>query len=82
MIDKMVKMNNFNGRKVELREGEDINRALRKFKNKVEDSGIMDELRKREFFEKPTTERKRRHGAAVNRYKKKLEKERLPTKLY
>lgn len=82
MIDKKVKMNNFNGRKVELREGEDINRALRKFKNKVEDSGIMDELRKREFFEKPTTERKRRHGAAVNRYKKKLEKERLPTKLY
>ena len=64
------------------RESEDINRALRKFKNKVEDSGIMDELRKREFFEKPTTERKRRHGAAVNRYKKKLEKERLPTKLY
>ena len=48
-------MNNFNGRRVELREGEDINRALRKFKNKVEDSGIMDELRKREFFEKPTT---------------------------
>jgi small subunit ribosomal protein S21 len=75
-------MNNFNGRKVELRDGEDINRALRKFKNKVEDSGILDELRKREFFEKPTTERKRRHGAAVNRYKKKLEKERLPTKLY
>jgi small subunit ribosomal protein S21 len=82
MIDKKVKMNNFNGRRVELRDGEDINRALRKFKNKVEDSGIMDELRKREFFEKPTTERKRRHGAAVNRYKKKLEKERLPTKLY
>jgi small subunit ribosomal protein S21 len=82
MIDKKVKMNNFNGRRVELREGEDINRALRKFKNKVEDSGIMDELRKREFFEKPTTERKRRHGAAVNRYKKKLEKEKLPTKLY
>lgn len=75
-------MNNFNGRRVELREGEDVGRALRKFKKKVDDSGILDELRKREFFEKPTTERKRRHGAAVNRYKKKLEKERLPEKLY
>lgn len=75
-------MNNFNGRKVFLRDDEDVNKALRKFKKKVDDSGILDELRKREFFEKPTTERKRKHGAAVNRYKKKLEKERLPTKLY
>lgn len=75
-------MNKFEGRRVNLREDEDIGRALRKFKRKVDDSGILDELRKREFFEKPTTERKRRHGAAVNRYKKKLEKERLPTKLY
>ena len=77
-----MKMNKFEGRRVNLREDEDIGRALRKFKRKVDDSGILDELRKREFFEKPTTERKRRHGAAVNRYKKKLEKERLPTKLY
>lgn len=77
-----MKMNNFNGRKVVLREDEDVNRALRKFKKKVDDSGILDDLRKKEFFEKPTTERKRKHGAAVNRYKKKLEKEKLPTKLY
>lgn len=75
-------MNNFNGRKVILREDEDVGRALRKFKKKVDDSGILDELRKREFYEKPTTERKRRHGAAVNRFKKKIEKEQLPKKLY
>lgn len=77
-----VTMNNFNGRRVFLKEDEDINRALRKFKKKIDDSGILDDLRTKEFFEKPTTERKRKHGAAVNRYKKKLEKERLPTKLY
>jgi small subunit ribosomal protein S21 len=75
-------MNNFNGRKVFLREDEDVGRALRKFKKKVDDSGILDELRRREFYEKPTTERKRKHGAAVNRYQKKLEKEQLPKKLY
>jgi small subunit ribosomal protein S21 len=72
----------FLGNKVILKEYEDINRALRRFKNKVEESGLLDELRKREFYEKPTTERKRKRGAAINRFKKKLEKEQLPPKLY
>ena len=75
-------MNMFLGNKVILKEYEDINRALRRFKNKVEESGLLDELRKREFYEKPTSERKRKHGAAINRFKKKLEKEQLPPKLY
>jgi small subunit ribosomal protein S21 len=72
----------FFGNKVTLKEYEDINRALRRFKNKVEESGLLDELRKREFYEKPTSERKRKRGAAINRFKKKLEKEQLPPKLY
>ena len=75
-------MNMFFGNKVTLKEYEDINRALRRFKNKVEESGLLDELRKREFYEKPTSERKRKRGAAINRFKKKLEKEQLPPKLY
>jgi len=75
-------MNMFLGNKVILKEYEDINRALRRFKNKVEESGLLDELRKREFYEKPTAERKRKRGAAINRFKKKLEKEQLPPKLY
>jgi len=75
-------MSMFPGNKVVLKEYEDINRALRRFKNKVEESGLLDELRKREFYEKPTTERKRKRGAAINRFKKKLEKEQLPPKLY
>ena len=75
-------MNMFLGNKVILKEYEDINRALRRFKNKVEESGLLDDLRKREFYEKPTTERKRKRGAAINRFKKKLEKEQLPPKLY
>jgi len=75
-------MNMFLGNKVILKEYEDVNRALRRFKNKVEESGLLDELRKREFYEKPTSERKRKRGAAINRFKKKLEKEQLPPKLY
>jgi small subunit ribosomal protein S21 len=68
--------------KVYVREGEDAIRALRRFKKKVEDNGVLESLRKKEFYEKPTTKRKRKKAAAVQRYKKKLEKEQLPKKLY
>jgi small subunit ribosomal protein S21 len=70
------------GLKVVLKENENINQALKRFKRKVEDSGVLDTLREKEFYEKPTTKRKRMKSAAVNRYKKKLEKEQLPVKLY
>jgi len=70
------------GLKVVLKENENINQALKRFKRKVEDSGVLDTLREKEFYEKPTTARKRKKSAAVNRYKKKLEKEQLPVKLY
>ena len=60
---------------VTVRDGENINQSLRRFKRKVEDSGKLEVLRKKEFYEKPTTERKRKAGAAKARYRKKLEKE-------
>jgi small subunit ribosomal protein S21 len=65
-----------------VKEGEDINRALRRFKNKVVDSGKLDDLRAKEFYEKPTTERKRKKGAAKARWRKQMEKEQLPKKMY
>lgn len=68
--------------KIVVKDHEDINRALRRFKKKVEESGVLEDLRKKEFFEKPTAERKRKKGAAINRYKKKLEKEQLPPRQY
>jgi small subunit ribosomal protein S21 len=61
---------------------DDVNRALKKLKNKVEESGKLKDLQKKEFYEKPTTERKRKKSAAIARYKKKLEKEQLPKKMY
>lgn len=70
------------GTHVILKEGEDINRAIRRFKNKVEDSGILKTIQKKEFYEKPTTERKRKKAAGRARFLKKLEKEQLPKKLY
>lgn len=61
---------------------DNVERALRKFKKKIQESGLMDELRQRETYEKPTTERKRLKGAARARWRKKLRDQQLPKKLY
>ena len=59
-----------------------VEKALRKFKKKVTESGLLQELREREFYEKPTTARKKAAGSARRRWKKKLASEQLPKKLY
>jgi small subunit ribosomal protein S21 len=61
---------------------DNVERALRKFKKKIQESGLMDELRRRETYEKPTTERKRLKSAARARWRKKLRDQQLPKKLY
>jgi len=70
------------GTGVSVREGENINQALRRFKRKIDDSKLLDTLRSKEFFEKPTTERKRKKDAARARLRKKLRDQQLPPKLY
>ena len=49
--------------------------ALRRFKRSCEKAGILSEVRRREFYEKPTQERKRKQAAAVKRHLKKLARE-------
>ena len=56
--------------------------ALRKFKKKVEESGILEAVKENMFYEKPTTQRKRAKGAAKARWRKKLKNDQLPPKLY
>jgi small subunit ribosomal protein S21 len=48
----------------------------------VQDSGLLQELRDRETYEKPTTVRKRKKSAAKNRWRKQLASQQLPKKLY
>jgi len=60
---------------VRVREGENPEYALRRFKRSCEKAGILPELRRREFYEKPTAERKRKKAAAVKRHLKKLARE-------
>ena len=59
-----------------------VEKALRKFKKKIQEDGLLDELRARETYEKPTTERKRKKGAAKARLRKQIRSQQLPKKLY
>jgi small subunit ribosomal protein S21 len=62
--------------------GDNFNSALRKFKKKVDDSNLLEDVKKRMQYEKPTTERKRKKGAAKARLRKRLRDQSLPPKLY
>ncbi|XBC38237.1 MAG: 30S ribosomal protein S21 [Buchnera aphidicola (Floraphis choui)] len=62
---------------IKIRENEPFDVALRRFKRSCEKSGILAEIRRREFYEKPTTERKRAKASAIKRLAKKLSRENL-----
>jgi small subunit ribosomal protein S21 len=70
------------GRVVALNETENFYQGLRRFKKKVEDSGVLEELRDREHYVKPTTARKKAKAAAKARWNKKLRENELPKKLF
>jgi small subunit ribosomal protein S21 len=59
-----------------------INAALKKFKQRVDDSGKLEELKSRMQYEKPTTVRKRKKGAARARWLKKLRDQQLPKRMF
>jgi small subunit ribosomal protein S21 len=59
-----------------------VDQALRKFKKKIQEDGLLEELRARETYEKPTTKRKRKKGAARARLRKQIRAQQLPKKLY
>ena len=67
---------------IRVKENEPFDVALRRFKRAVEKTGLLTELRAREFYEKPTAERKRKHAAAVKRRYKRMRSQMLPPKLY
>ena len=54
---------------------ESFEAALRRFKKECQKEGILAEVRRREFYEKPTQERKRKQAAAVKRHMKKVSRE-------
>jgi small subunit ribosomal protein S21 len=67
---------------VYIKENEPVEVAIRRFKRTIEKLGLVNELRAGEFYEKPTTVRKRKKAAAVKRTHKRLRAMQLPKKLY
>lgn len=68
--------------KVHVKDNESIERALSRFKRDIDNHGLLKELRAREAYEKPTTERKRKKAAAITRFKREQLKHTLPAKLF
>jgi small subunit ribosomal protein S21 len=60
---------------IRVKEGENPEYALRRFKRSCEKAGLLTELRRREFYEKPTADRKRKQAAAVKRHLKKISRD-------
>jgi len=59
-----------------------VEKALRKFKKKVSESGKLQEVRERQEYVKPTIKRKLAKNLAKRRWKKYLRDQKLPPKLY
>ena len=55
---------------VKVRKNEDINKAMRRFKRKIEAEGIMRELKRRRFFVKPSAAKKIKRKNAEKRRRK------------
>jgi len=57
-------------------------KAMKIFNKKVQDSGILRELREREFYEKPSVRRKKEKAIARKRWLKTLEEQQKSKRLY
>ena len=52
---------------VKVREGEQFERALRRFKKKWERAGVLREVRKRAFYKKPSDEKREERKKTMSR---------------
>jgi small subunit ribosomal protein S21 len=71
----------FYGRSVIVADG-NVDRAMRKFKKKIQNSGLLLELRDRETYVKPTTRRKTARSLAKKRWQRYLIGQQLPPRMY
>jgi small subunit ribosomal protein S21 len=57
---------------IKLKENESFEGAMKRFKKSCEKAGILTELRRREFYDKPSVRKKKKAAAARKRALKKL----------
>jgi small subunit ribosomal protein S21 len=69
------------GRRVQVNDN-NWEKALRKLKKKITDSGLLQEVRDRQEYVKPTIKRKLAKSQAKRRWKKHLREQELPKKLF
>ena len=60
---------------IQVKEGENIERALKKFKRKFEKTGVIRELRSRKTFEKPSVKKREMMNKAIYVQKLQLQDE-------
>ena len=68
--------------RVIIKDGQNFESAMRKFKKKITDNGLLQELRDRECYDKPSVHRKLAKGQARRRWQKQIRSQQLPKKLY
>ncbi|MCK4533123.1 30S ribosomal protein S21 [bacterium] len=57
---------------IKLRENESIEEALRRFKRQCERDGVMQEIKKREYYESPSVRRKKKMAEAKRKQRRRL----------
>lgn len=62
---------------IRVKENENFEVSLRRFKRLCEKASILADLRRHEFYEKPTWKRKRKKASAVKRFQKKIMREQM-----
>ena len=60
--------------RIKVQDGENVDFVLRRFKKACERSGILSEIKKREFYEKPSVYKKKKAISARKRLLKKVKK--------
>jgi small subunit ribosomal protein S21 len=71
--DRKDNFYNFKAVEVDVRDG-NLEKALRALKNKVAKEGILQELKKRRFYEKPSVKKKRKQREAQKRLRRALKR--------
>ena len=62
---------------IKVKDNEPFDIALRRFRRSCEAAGVIVDIRKKEFYEKPTSVKKRKKAAAIKRLHKEISKNRL-----
>ena len=57
---------------VKVRDGESIEEALRRFKRECERNGIMQEIKRREYYEPPSVKRKRKQAESRRKMRRRM----------